>query len=398
MKKALLSIALIAVAAIAFSVVASNGTVQKNLLYEDIKITLDGREIKPCDVNGNYIEPFIIEGTTYLPVRGVASSLGLTVDWDGNTNTVLLDEAKPDVISVLYDENGVMAAYKEMRKAEEGAELVFLVQNHSDNDIAFIVSDIWQSNIKDVRKHYFTVESGKTKEVTISVNKVKETEFTFAVKNEFTQRFICKETEVIADSEKAEIKKIEEKSFEVSGEITRDTFIDFIKTCNQYDTNGPLYGVAAEFSDVGICKVGAFKLEYDSSMDEIILSITSLSNVYDPIKQETALMPVTFTVDLGKNKEKYVCELSAVFDINVKVRTGGKFNVADGMMKEISVTMYEGDEDRISNDYKSLEGRKAMDNVLKDLYKELLGIMMSEGEKIFAEKAPGLSLEFFELK
>ncbi|MBQ9922213.1 MAG: hypothetical protein IJO52_08495 [Clostridia bacterium] len=397
MKKALLSIALIAVAAIAFSVVASNGTVQKNLLYEDIKITLDGREIKPCDVNGNYIEPFIIEGTTYLPVRGVASSLGLTVDWDGNTNTVLLDEAKPDVISVLYDENGVMAAYKEMRKAEEGAELVFLVQNHSDNDIAFIVSDIWQSSIKDVRKHYFTVESGKTKEVTISVNKVKETEFTFAVKNEFTQRYICKETEVIADSEKAEIKKIEEKGFEVSGEITRDTFIDFIKTCNQYDPNGALCGVAAELSDVGICKVGAFKMEYASSTDEIILSITSLSNVYDPIKQENALMPVTFTVDLGKNKEKYVCELSAVFDINVKVRTGGKFDVADGMMEKITAK-YEGDEDRISNDYKSLEGRKAMDNALKDLCKELLGIMMSEGEKIFAEKAPGLSLEFFELK
>ena len=155
--------------------------------------------------------------------------------------------------------------------------------------------------------------------------------------------------------------------------------------------------MAAELSDVGICKVGAFKMEYASSTDEIILSITSLSNVYDPIKQENALMPVTFTVDLGKNKEKYVCELSAVFDINVKVRTGGKFDVADGMMEKITAK-YEGDEDRISNDYKSLEGRKAMDNALKDLCKELLGIMMSEGEKIFAEKAPGLSLEFFELK
>ena len=105
---------------------------------------------------------------------------GVTYQDDGETVTAEL----------LYDENGVMAAYKEMRKAEEGAELVFLVQNHSDNDIAFIVSDIWQSSIKDVRKHYFTVESGKTKEVTISVNKVKETEFTFAVKNEFTQLYL----------------------------------------------------------------------------------------------------------------------------------------------------------------------------------------------------------------
>ena len=96
MKKALLALGIVAAAAVTFSAIASNGTIQKSLLYEDIKITLDGREIKPADVNGNYIEPFIIEGTTYLPVRGVASSLGLGVDWDGDTSTVILDDVKPE--------------------------------------------------------------------------------------------------------------------------------------------------------------------------------------------------------------------------------------------------------------------------------------------------------------
>ena len=85
-----------ACAAIAISAVATGGLVQKSLLYEDIKITLEGKEIKPHDVNGNYIEPFIIEGTTYLPVRGIASALGLTVDWDDNTKTVKLNEPKSD--------------------------------------------------------------------------------------------------------------------------------------------------------------------------------------------------------------------------------------------------------------------------------------------------------------
>ena len=42
------------------------------------------------DANGNYVEPFIIDGTTYLPVRGIASALGLNVGWDGATKTVLL--------------------------------------------------------------------------------------------------------------------------------------------------------------------------------------------------------------------------------------------------------------------------------------------------------------------
>jgi len=72
------------------TVIASTGAIQKQLHYNNIKITLEGKEIIPTDVNGNYVEPFIIDGTTYLPVRGIASALGLGVDWDGETNTVVL--------------------------------------------------------------------------------------------------------------------------------------------------------------------------------------------------------------------------------------------------------------------------------------------------------------------
>lgn len=74
----------------ATTVIASNGAVKKDLHYNNIKITMNGEEIKPTDANGNYVEPFIIDGTTYLPVRGVANALGLGVDWDGATNTVKL--------------------------------------------------------------------------------------------------------------------------------------------------------------------------------------------------------------------------------------------------------------------------------------------------------------------
>ena len=52
---------------------------------------LNGKEIVPTDANGNVVEPFTIDGTTYLPVRGIASALGMNVGWDGETNTVSLD-------------------------------------------------------------------------------------------------------------------------------------------------------------------------------------------------------------------------------------------------------------------------------------------------------------------
>jgi len=60
------------------------------LNYCDIKICIDGNYITPKDANGTIVEPFAINGTTYLPVRAVASALGKEVAWDGETSTVFL--------------------------------------------------------------------------------------------------------------------------------------------------------------------------------------------------------------------------------------------------------------------------------------------------------------------
>lgn len=86
-----LTIIIVMISALALTVSASTGTVQRTLSYNDIKITLDGQEITPIDANGNSVEPFIIDGTTYLPVRGIASALGLDVSWDQTTKTVQLN-------------------------------------------------------------------------------------------------------------------------------------------------------------------------------------------------------------------------------------------------------------------------------------------------------------------
>lgn len=59
-------------------------------VYNDIKIVVDGQQITPDDGSGNKVEPFIYNGTTYLPVRAVANAFGKEADWDGSTNTVIL--------------------------------------------------------------------------------------------------------------------------------------------------------------------------------------------------------------------------------------------------------------------------------------------------------------------
>ena len=52
------------------------------VVYNNIKLNIDGTEITPKDANGNVVEPFNFNGTVYLPVRAVGEALGKDVSWD----------------------------------------------------------------------------------------------------------------------------------------------------------------------------------------------------------------------------------------------------------------------------------------------------------------------------
>ncbi len=67
-------------------------TVEVTTVYKDIKLIVDDYEVIPKDANGNIVEPFIIDGTTYLPVRALANALGENVAWDAATSTVYIGE------------------------------------------------------------------------------------------------------------------------------------------------------------------------------------------------------------------------------------------------------------------------------------------------------------------
>ena len=69
------------------------------LFYNNIKIYIDGGEIVPKDANGNVVEPFTMNGTTYLPVRAISNAFGKDVEWDGATQSVYIgkkNQTKPD--------------------------------------------------------------------------------------------------------------------------------------------------------------------------------------------------------------------------------------------------------------------------------------------------------------
>lgn len=71
-------------------VIAATETKTIEVLYNNIKVYKDNVLCELKDANGTVIEPFIYNGTTYMPVRGTANLAGMDVTWDGSTQSVYL--------------------------------------------------------------------------------------------------------------------------------------------------------------------------------------------------------------------------------------------------------------------------------------------------------------------
>ena len=83
---------MVAVLLSSITVWAATGTQNITITYRNIKLYIDGVLITPKDPNGNVVEPFIYNGTTYLPIRAVGEAFGKEVHWDGDTSSVYVGQ------------------------------------------------------------------------------------------------------------------------------------------------------------------------------------------------------------------------------------------------------------------------------------------------------------------
>ena len=76
---------LVSIFSIAFAV---SETKDVKAIYNNIKIFIDGKYIQSKDSQGKVVEPFIVNGVTYVPVNIIPELTGKAVSWDGKTATI----------------------------------------------------------------------------------------------------------------------------------------------------------------------------------------------------------------------------------------------------------------------------------------------------------------------
>ena len=84
-------------------VVANTSGVMRELFY-GVNIVINGQAYNPPDD----MQPFIMDGRTFLPVRGIAEVLDVPVVWDGSTRTVYvgtIPHGQPFLQAVPWHEN-----------------------------------------------------------------------------------------------------------------------------------------------------------------------------------------------------------------------------------------------------------------------------------------------------
>jgi hypothetical protein len=75
---------------------ASGKLTSINVVQGGIKLFVDGKFVIPTDDSGKVVEPFIYDGTTYLPLRALSNALTNNqkpVKWDGASSSVYIGQA-----------------------------------------------------------------------------------------------------------------------------------------------------------------------------------------------------------------------------------------------------------------------------------------------------------------
>lgn len=138
--------------------------------YNNIKVYINEKLAELKDPNGNAVDPFIYNGSTYVPLRSVSEALGQQVRWDAATSSIYIDSQPAKTSStasnqVLMDQNGIKITYlgTEKNTSSMGGYLIKLkIENTSPMDYMVQVRNFSVNGILCDSIFSSDVEAGKT--------------------------------------------------------------------------------------------------------------------------------------------------------------------------------------------------------------------------------------------
>ncbi len=121
----------LAVTALAF------GTQREITVKDGVSVYMNGEEIEMTDANGNPVDAFVYNGTTYLPARAISEALGKDVSWDGNTGRVDITDPTENT-AVEVTEQTTSATVDSTQTDTEGAATVYFTSDISPESLVEI--------------------------------------------------------------------------------------------------------------------------------------------------------------------------------------------------------------------------------------------------------------------
>lgn len=117
------------------TVVFATNTEVRTLAAEfcGISIDVDQKQFIPTDISGKEVEPFIIDGTTYLPVRAVAEALDKEVVWNDEVKRVCIFSKSEPVT-----EEEIIHAFEQLYLSSES------LQDYTINSVQEADKNTWR--------------------------------------------------------------------------------------------------------------------------------------------------------------------------------------------------------------------------------------------------------------
>lgn len=110
MKKKIISVFAM-VMALGIGVQAANLGTRKTIDVSDgVSVYVDGTEVEMKNVNGESVDAFVYDGTTYLLARAISEANGNSVEWNGDVGRVDIttnntNENNPNLANVAAEED-----------------------------------------------------------------------------------------------------------------------------------------------------------------------------------------------------------------------------------------------------------------------------------------------------